>query len=115
MTGIQSCGSWRDTDGEYLDAEVDISFTQAFQDRHGGGDCGLDWAGTSGSRLYTADQMVRHLSGVRWPEAGLLPEARLVAAFVDAFRLDAAGQRPTPDQRPTVSQRRMNRFDERDG
>ncbi|MEV5781406.1 hypothetical protein AB0M86_33705 [Streptomyces sp. NPDC051639] len=35
VTGIQSCGPWRDTDGEYLDVEAAISFTQAFQDRCG--------------------------------------------------------------------------------
>ncbi|MFE9813401.1 DUF6292 family protein [Streptomyces sp. NPDC005548] len=91
VTGLQSCGPWRDTDGEYLDVEAGISFTQAFQDRHGGGDCGLHWAGTSGWCLYTADQVDRYLSGVRWPGAGLLPEPGLVAAFVDAFCLYAAG------------------------
>ncbi len=91
MTGIQSCGPWRDADGEYLDVEATISFTQAFQDRHGGGDCGLHWAGTSGWCLYTADRQDRYLSGSRWPGAGLLPEPRLVADFVDAFCLDPAG------------------------
>ncbi|SOE24215.1 hypothetical protein SAMN05442782_0813 [Streptomyces sp. OK228] len=91
VTGIQSCGPWRDTDGEYLDVEAGISFTQAFADQHGGGDCGLHWAGTSGWCLYTADKEDRYLSGVRWPGASLLPEPRLVTAFVDAFRLDPAG------------------------
>ncbi|MET8412931.1 hypothetical protein ABZV34_33490 [Streptomyces sp. NPDC005195] len=90
VTGIQSCGPWRDTDGEYLDVEAGISFPQAFQDQHGGGDCGLHWAGTSGWCLYTADKEDRYLSGGRWPGAGLLPEPRLVTAFVDAFRLDPA-------------------------
>ncbi|MEU0041159.1 hypothetical protein [Streptomyces sp. NPDC006333] len=42
-SGIQSCGPWRDTDGDYLDVEAGISFTQAFQDQHGGSDCGLHW------------------------------------------------------------------------
>ncbi|MFE2972234.1 DUF6292 family protein [Streptomyces sp. NPDC059340] len=91
VTGIQSCGPWRDTDGEYLDVKAGISFTQAFHDQHGGGDCGLHWAGKSGWCLYTADKEDRYLSGVRWPGAGLLPEPRLVAAFVNAFRLDPAG------------------------
>lgn len=71
--------------------EAGISFTPAFQDQHGGGACGLHWAGTSGWCLYTADKEDRYLSGVRWPGAGLLPEPRLVAAFVDAFRLGPAG------------------------
>ncbi|MGR8008509.1 DUF6292 family protein [Streptomyces hypolithicus] len=91
VTGIHSCGPWRDTEGEYLDVEAGISFTQAFQDQHGGGDCGLHWAGTSGWCLYTADREERFLSGARWPQASLLPEPQLVAAFVDAFRLDPAG------------------------
>ncbi|MCT9004623.1 DUF6292 family protein [Streptomyces rhizosphaerihabitans] len=92
VTGVQSRGPWHDADGgEYLDVEAGISFTQAFQDQHGGGDCGLHWAGTSGWCLYTADQEDRYLSGVRWPGAGLLPEPRIVAAFVDAFRRDPAG------------------------
>ncbi|MET8292230.1 hypothetical protein ABZV80_45120, partial [Streptomyces sp. NPDC005132] len=78
-------------DGEYLDVEAAISFTQAFQDQHGEGDCGLHWAATSGWCLYTADKEDRYLSGVRWPGAGLLPEPRIVTAFVDAFRLDPAG------------------------
>ncbi|MFF2383581.1 hypothetical protein [Streptomyces sp. NPDC058108] len=60
-----SCGPWRDTDGEYLDVEAAISFTQAFQDQRGGGDCGLHWAGTSGWCLYTADKEDRYLSGAR--------------------------------------------------
>ncbi|WRZ87731.1 DUF6292 family protein [Streptomyces sp. NBC_01007] len=91
VTGIQSCGPWRDADGEYLDVEAGISFAQAFQDRHGQGDCGLHWAGTSGWCLYTADGQDRYLSGSRLPVGGLLPEPRLVADFVDAFRLDPAG------------------------
>ncbi|WP_393096761.1 DUF6292 family protein [Streptomyces sp. LN325] len=91
VTGIQSCGPWRDTDDGYLDVEAAISFTQAFQDQHGGGDCGLHWAAMSGWCLYTAGKEDRYLSGVRWPGACLLPEPRLVAAFVDAFRLDPAG------------------------
>ncbi|MEV6537062.1 DUF6292 family protein [Streptomyces sp. NPDC051639] len=91
VTGIQSCGPWRDTDGKYLDVEAAISFTQAFQNQHGGGDCGLHWAATSGWCLYTADKEDRYLSGVRWPGSGLLPEPRPVTAFVDAFRLDPAG------------------------
>ncbi|MCX4920067.1 DUF6292 family protein [Streptomyces sp. NBC_00687] len=91
VTGIQSCGPWHDADGEYLDVEAGISFTQAFQDRHGGGDCGLHWTGTSGWCLYTASQQDRYLSGDRWSGAGLLPGPRLVADFVDAFRLDPAG------------------------
>ncbi|MEU1536394.1 DUF6292 family protein [Streptomyces fagopyri] len=90
VTGIQSCGPWRDPDGEYLDVEAAVSFTQAFQDQHGGGDCGLHWAGTSGWCLHTADEKDRYLSGVRWPGAGPVPQPRLVTAFVDAFRLDPA-------------------------
>ncbi|WP_261709965.1 DUF6292 family protein [Streptomyces rhizosphaerihabitans] len=91
VTGIQSCGPWHDADGEYLDVEAGISFTQAFQDRHGGGDCGLHWAGTSGWWLYGCGQEDRYLSGSRWPGAGLLPKPELVAEFVDAFCLDPAG------------------------
>ncbi|MFD4552477.1 hypothetical protein [Streptomyces sp. NPDC058466] len=90
VTGIQSCGPWRATDGEYLDVEAGISFTHAFPDQHGGGGCGLHWAAMSGWCLYTADKEDRYLSGGRWAGAGLLPEPRLVAAFVD-FRLDPAG------------------------
>lgn len=90
VTGIHSCGPWRDADGECLDVEAGISFTQAFQDQYGGGDCGLHWAATSGWCLYTVMGEDLYLSGFRWPQAGLLPEPRLVTAFVDAFRLDPA-------------------------
>ncbi|MFD5892018.1 hypothetical protein ACFWHQ_39575 [Streptomyces sp. NPDC060334] len=90
VTGIHSCGPWRDTDGQYLDVEAGISFTQTFQDQYGGGDCGLHWAGTSGWCLYTAGGEDQYLSGARWPEAELLPQPRLVLAFVNAFLLDAA-------------------------
>ncbi|WP_406375728.1 hypothetical protein OG788_39310 [Streptomyces sp. NBC_00647] len=89
MTGIQSCGPWHDADGEYLDVEAGISFTQSFQDRHGGGDCGLHWAGTSGWCLYTADGQDRYLSGGPGPVC--FPSPEFVAGFVDAFRLDPAG------------------------
>ncbi|MFD9404793.1 DUF6292 family protein [Streptomyces sp. NPDC060011] len=91
VAGIHSCGPWHDADGEYLDVEAGIFFTQEFQDRHGGGDCGLHWAGASGWCLYTADGQDQHLSNSRWSGDGLLPEPRLVADFVDAFRLDPAG------------------------
>ncbi|WP_323180340.1 hypothetical protein [Streptomyces sp. NBC_01363] len=90
MTGIHSCGPWRDTEGQDLDVEAGISFAQTFQDQYGGGDCGLYWAGTSGWCLYTADGQDRYLSGARWPGAGLLPEPQLVGAFIDTFRLDPA-------------------------
>ncbi|MER7983682.1 DUF6292 family protein [Streptomyces sp. NPDC095817] len=88
---IQSCGPWHDGDGEDLDVEAGISFTQAFQDQHGGGDCGLHWTGTSGWCIYTAEGPDRHPSGSHWPGAGLLPQPELVAEFVDAFTLDPAG------------------------
>ncbi|MFJ8802832.1 hypothetical protein [Streptomyces sp. NPDC102487] len=91
VTGIQSCGPWHDADGEYLDVEAGISFTQTFQDRHGGGECGLHWTGTSGWWLYTAKGQDRYLAGSRWPGAGLLPQSELVAEFVDVFCRDPAG------------------------
>lgn len=90
MTGIHSCGPWRDADGEFLDVEASISFTAGFQEQHGGGDCGLYWVGTSGWCFYDVTNQEEYLSGARWLGAGLLPEPRRVAAFVDSFRLDPA-------------------------
>lgn len=90
MTGIHSCGPWRDADGEFLDVEASISFTAVFQDQYGGGDCGLHWVGTSGWCFYDVTNEEDYLSGARWLGAGLLPEPRRVAAFVDFFRLDPA-------------------------
>ncbi|MFJ9078203.1 hypothetical protein ACIRO3_23645 [Streptomyces sp. NPDC102278] len=102
VTGIHSCGPWRDREGQDLDVEAGISFTQAFQDQYGAGDCGLHWAGRSGWCLFTADGQDRYLPGARPPGVALLPEPRLVGAFVDAFRLNpaAAGSSEQPHHRP---------------
>ncbi|MFD7561298.1 DUF6292 family protein, partial [Streptomyces sp. NPDC059835] len=78
--------------------ETSISFTGVFQEQYGGGDCGLHWAGTSGWCFYDVTKEEDYLFGARWLGAGLLPDPRRVAAFVDSFRLDpteaGSGEKP---------------------
>ncbi|MGW2183121.1 DUF6292 family protein [Streptomyces sp. NPDC001732] len=87
VSGINSCGPYDDPEDPYFDVHAGVDFTQSFQDQYGG-DCGLHWAGSSGWCFYRVTDESEYLKGARWLGAGLLPEPRRVAAFLDTIRLD---------------------------
>lgn len=84
---ISSCGPYDDPEEPYSDVQAGVSFTQSFQDRYGGS-AGLQWEGDSGWCFYRVTDQLDYLEGARWLGAGLLPEPRRVAAFLDLVRLD---------------------------
>ncbi|WP_445270365.1 DUF6292 family protein [Streptomyces sp. DSM 41634] len=87
VSGISSCGPYDDPEEPYSDVQASIDFTKSFQDQYGG-DCGLHWAGSSGWCFYRVTDEAQYLKGARWLGAGLVPEPRRVASFVDTIRLD---------------------------